>query len=205
MQGLKGYSFRSSFVLGFHGCDATTARNILLGKSQHLRSSANSYDWLGHGIYFWEVSPSRAIQWAQEAMVSTGRASPIRKPAVIGAVIDLGNCLDSLDSQNFEIVRDAYEGLKDVVEASRRPMPQNRSVLGRSDKCLRNLDCSVINYVHSMRTEKRLAPFDTVRAAFIEGSPIYEGGSFYDRNHIQICVRNRECIKGYFRPIVPPS
>jgi hypothetical protein len=40
-----------------------------------------------------------------------------------------------------------------------------------------------------------------VRAAFIEGEPLYPNAGFNDRNHIQLCVVNPRCIKGYFRPL----
>ena len=49
--------------------------------------------------------------------------------------------------------------------------------------------------------ERNEPPIDTVRGAFIEGSPIYRGAGFRAKNHIQLCVRNLSCIKGYFRPL----
>jgi hypothetical protein len=39
-------------VLAYHGCDASTASQVLNGKP--FRKSQNVYDWLGEGIYFWE-------------------------------------------------------------------------------------------------------------------------------------------------------
>jgi hypothetical protein len=43
----------SSFVLGFHGCDQSVADDLLNGKD--FVPSANDWDWLGSGIYFWEA------------------------------------------------------------------------------------------------------------------------------------------------------
>ena len=40
-----------SFVLGYHGCDAALAEEVLAGR-EILRPSRNDYDWLGEGIYF---------------------------------------------------------------------------------------------------------------------------------------------------------
>jgi hypothetical protein len=195
-------TFRAGFVLGFHGCDVSTANAIFSGRTKHLRPSKNSYDWLGSGIYFWETSPTRAHQYAQISMI---RPSPnqgrIHKPAVIGAVLEMGNCLDLLDAQYFDVVRKAHKLLKDIAARSGRPMPVNRSLGNSTETILRDLDCSVINLVHQDRRDENLRPFDSVRAAFIEGRPLYEGASFYDLNHIQICVRNPKCIKGYFRPL----
>src|SRR5690349_15456714 len=96
-----------AFVLGFHGCDRAVAERVISRKAS-LRPSRNDYDWLGHGIYFWENDPRRAALWARE---QSGRArSKGRKfePAVVGAVIDLGRCLDLLNSTSIEIVEQAY-------------------------------------------------------------------------------------------------
>jgi len=42
--------------------------------------------------------------------------------------------------------------------------------------------------------------YDTVRAAFIEGEPIYPGSALHMETHIQIAVRNSRAIVGTFRP-----
>src|SRR5207237_848335 len=56
----------ASFVLGYHGCDADTARKVINGE-EVLRPSDKKYDWLGPGAYFWESDPRRAMEWAVEA------------------------------------------------------------------------------------------------------------------------------------------
>jgi hypothetical protein len=38
-------------ILGYHGCDSSTADEILAWTCE-VRSSHNSYDWLGTGAYF---------------------------------------------------------------------------------------------------------------------------------------------------------
>jgi hypothetical protein len=63
----------------------------------------------------------------------------------------------------------------------------------------RFLDKAVIETVHSMRKRRRLRPYDAVRSVFHEGSQVYPSAGFRDRNHIQIAVKNPDCIKGYFR------
>ena len=40
---------------------------------------------------------------------------------------------------------------------------------------------------------------NSVKGVFVEGDPIYETAGFYEKTHIQICVRNADCIKGVFR------
>jgi len=66
---------------------------------------------------------------------------------------------------------------------------------------IRFLDCAVINFMHLMREEEGESPFDSVRAAFLEGPPLYGNAGFHERTHIQICVRKPQQIIGYFRPI----
>ena len=48
------------FVLAYHGCDREVGERILAGEEQ-VRPSANDYDWLGPGAYFWENSARRAL------------------------------------------------------------------------------------------------------------------------------------------------
>ena len=60
------YEYQPSFVLGFHGCEKNVAEKILSGKEPHLLRSEKKHDWLGHGIYFWEGNPSRALAWAEK-------------------------------------------------------------------------------------------------------------------------------------------
>ena len=124
----------------------------------------------------------------------------IRKPAVIGAIIDLGYCLDLLDSRYFGMIREGHRLLEDFFAQLSVPMPVNRSRSGETELILRHLDCAVINMMHRTRAKKNEPPFDTVRAAFIEGEPLFQGSSFNDKNHIQICVCNLRCVRGYFRP-----
>lgn len=100
-------------VLAFHGCDRSTAEEILNSWEKHLSPSENTYDWLGTGIYFWLNDPFRAYEWACE---------------------DLEYSINNLNEQKLE---------------NKRPD---------------------------------------------------EGAGIKEKSHIQICVRNTNCIKGYFLP-----
>lgn len=194
-----------SFVLGYHGCDRSVAEAIFSGSSAHLLSSQNEYDWLGHGIYFWENSPQRALNYVRQQISRRARKSQIHEPAIVGAVIDLGNCLNLLDAHYSRVVRAGFTDLQDSIRSSGGSMPVNRTPPGGNEVLIRALDCAVVNIIHARRKEDNLQPFDSVRAAFIEGEPIYEGGGFYEKTHIQVCVRETGKIKGYFRPIVDAS
>jgi hypothetical protein len=63
---------------------------------------------------------------------------------------------------------------------------------------LRLLDCAVVQSRHRDREEGGYAAFDTVRAAFPDGTPLYETAEFLERTHIQICVRHPVSVVGYF-------
>jgi hypothetical protein len=180
----------ASFVLGYHGCDATIAEGLL--KNQAFSPSHNDYDWLGEGVYFWEANPLRGLEFASESMKR--KDSKIKRPTVVGAVIDLGYCLDLTTSRGLQQVRSAYEELKSVFDAANRPLPRNQA-----DGLRHNLDCAVINYLHRLEAEHGNQPFDTVKGTFIEAPDLYPGSGFGSKNHIQIAVRNLDCIKGVFR------
>jgi hypothetical protein len=198
------YSVLPSFVLAFHGCDEAVAEAVFSGRSE-LKMTDNDYDWLGHRIYFWENNPARALDFAIQAQkhpqISKGKIS---SPAVIGAVINPGHCLNLLDGKFIQLLCTSYDALKKEFAGSGKMMPQNTAINKDGDIMLRKLDCAVIESVHKnqdflAKEYKDSYEFDTVRGVFVEGKEIYLNSGFRDKNHIQICVRNTSCIKGYFR------
>ena len=162
---------------------------MLVGKIpfSEWRKSQNTYDWLGEGIYFWEHSPSRAMRWATEHFG--------KRAAVLGAVIQLGACFDLLDEKLTALLAHGYHELKKSLAIADQPLPVN----GGKAKNLRELDCAVINYCLN-RVIGPKVPFDTARGAFLEGPPIFAGTTISAETHIQISVRNVDCILGVFRP-----
>ena len=188
----------TSFVLGYHGCDAEFAAGVLNGRAAMTRSE-NEWDWLGKGAYFWESDPVRAFEWACEK--AAGPQSTIKDPAVLGAAIDLGNCLDLTSRADLELVREAHTEMAALFHVLDMEMPRNRPGRGMriEDLHLRKLDNAVINFLHD-RMKARDAAFDTARAPFIEGDELYAGSKFHQKTHIQIAVLNLNCIKGFFYP-----
>ena len=87
----------SRIVFGFHGTTPDIAARLIRGDLplDQWHASTNVYDWLGHGIYFWEYAPERARVWRN-------------KGAVVGAIISLGECFDLTDVTNTEILSDAF-------------------------------------------------------------------------------------------------
>ena len=187
-----------SFVLGYHGCDRALAEDVFAGR-RGLAPSTNDYDWLGDGVYFWEHNAERAFQFAAEV---AGRPrndrQRIAEPAVVGAVIDLGHCLNLLDAEGLGEVREAHEELREFYDEIGEPLPRNT---GGPDLLRRELDCTVIRFVHEQRHAAGLPPYKTVRSVFPEGEPLYEAAGFRDRNHIQLAVRDPGRLLGYFRPL----
>jgi len=182
-----------SLVLGFHGCDQSLAYAVASG-NQELGLSQNAYDWLGHGIYFWEDSPARALRWAQDE--SRRRSGKVRAPALLGAVIDLGNCLNLIDVEALALVKAAYEAYREICRVSGTQEARNRG----PDLRARYLDCAVIETLHKLRAENNLPAFDTVRGFFVEGTELYPGAGLRELDHIQICVRSPRQVTGYFLP-----
>ena len=193
------YSHRSWIVFGFHACTQQVAERLISSDIGDFRPSKNSYDWLGHGMYFWENSLHRAEYFAKDR--------DIKNPKVVGASIHLGHCLDLTDSGSLSYLSVAYNTLKKVLEVAGKPLPKNKSPKspqsarsGGDDLLLRELDCAVINFLHSQRAENNLKPYDSVRGVFWEGNELYPGAGFKEMNHVQLCIRNPNCIKGYFWP-----
>ncbi len=195
------YTSYPSYILGFHGTDKNITDNII-NKKEHLKASKNTYDWLGHGIYFWENDPERALEYAIHIKDNPNKCKEqIDNPDVIGAVIDLGNCLNLMESINLEHLKDGYDLLVEYHKRNNTKLPENKPFGSHNDLLLRYLDCAVIETIHTFNDENNIKPYDSVRAVFWEGKELYKNAGFREKNHIQICIRNLNCIKGYFRPL----
>ena len=184
------YEKLPNLVFGFHGCNQETYEKVLY-KHESLKKSDNKYDWLGNGIYFWENSYQRAFEWAKQRY---------ENPAVLGAIIDLGKCLNLTDDFSANILRRGYEILKLKCEATQNEMPKNRTGRSKTDILLRDLDCAVIQQIHEYNRDMNAPGYDSVRGVFEEGSPVYPGSALREKTHIQLCIVNPNCIKGFFSP-----
>lgn len=193
------YDHSPHLVLGFHGCDASLAEEVVLGKTM-LKISDHDYDWLGHGFYFWENNHRRALEWAE--LNSIRKGSSIKKPGVLGAILNLGRCLDLTDSMCLNQLKIPYDTLVKTSELSGIPLPKNEdpASLPKGDRILRKLDCAVIETLHELTRNAGLPAYDSVKGVFWEGKELYPGAGFMERNHIQIAIINPNCIKGFFLP-----
>ena len=174
-------------IIAYHGCDESVVRRALLTGAP-LASSENDYDWLGTGIYFWEFGPERALEWAVE--IKKRNPQRIRKPAVLGAVLHLGTCFDLLDTRCTRALAACWEHYRIIAPGIKSA---NKGVL-------HYLDCDVLNFALPFIQAEEGTSFQTVRGVFQEGTPAYPGSEIRLQSHIQIAVRDKSCILGYFRP-----
>jgi len=92
-------------------------------------------------------------------------------------------------------------------------LPQNKDLKTdiHKNKALRYLDCRVIEFMHARildqvktdmakKSYSQYKIFDSTRGVFIEGGPAFEGAGLFEKSHIQICIRNPNCIQGFFMP-----
>lgn len=197
------YSDRGNLSLGFHGCKSSVAEKLISNPGE-IKISQNKWDWLGSGFYIWENNMERALEWAKNQYGEEG--------AVIGVVYELGTCLDLMDSACIQLLKMARKEFENDMNAIGKPLPSNKDLKSdpNKDRILRNLDCAVINYLTSTTDEScrkdiqakgysEIRPFDSVRGCFNEGAKI-PGMEIYEKTHIQIAIRNLNCIKGIFRP-----
>jgi hypothetical protein len=178
-------------VIAYHGCDAEIARRLLAGEP--FKKSQNDYDWLGAGIYFWEYGFDRARQFALDQK----RRGKVNSPAVVGALIQLGQCFDLMDTRFTEELSIAFEMVKKMHDQDGQPLPSNSGET--PDKLLRRRDCAVLN-AYLARLEESGVSYDSVRCGFVEGPPAFDGSGIRHQSHVQITVRNPACVVGVFRP-----
>jgi hypothetical protein len=178
-------------IIAYHGCDVSTAARLLAGEP--FKASRNDYDWLGSGTYFWEYGPDRALRFA-ELQKERGK---VKVPAMVGAIVQLGRCLDLMDTLHTSELPAARAQLVRAARSAGVPMPKNEGRM--PDRKLRRLDCAVLN-LYLLKLEERGVVYDTVRGSFSEGPPAFRGSGIRRESHVQLAVRNPACILGVFRP-----
>jgi hypothetical protein len=202
------YRERPNLSIGFHGRELAVI-NELVTNPDMVKKSQEKFDWLGHGFYVLENNETRALRWAEDKQ----ERGKIETPSVVGVIYQLNYCLDLTDSEFIELLPSYYNLMKSDLSFANKNIPQNKDVKGDKHHNLifRELDCAVIEYMHQKINEqinldiasKRYSEykhFDTARGIFTEGGPIFEGAGIQSKNHIQVCIRNLNCIKGFFIP-----
>jgi len=202
------YDVRPNTIIGFHGCDLDIMTK-LVNYPNHIEISKKPYDWLGHGMYFWENNYTRAMEWAEKRAAD----GLFKKPAVLGAILQLGHCCDFLDSKFTNMIGGYYQAMEVEYDNAGKKLPVNIDSEDdkHKDRLIRKLDCSTIQFMHEAiekqykedMEEKGYSEypvFDSTRGVFTEGGPAFTGAGIDRKSHIQICIRNMNCIKGFFIP-----
>jgi hypothetical protein len=167
-------------VIAFHGTTEETADRLVCGESFRISESAD--DWFGQGVYFWEYAPKQAWWWAR-------KFKKFARPAVVGAIIRLGNCFDLLGPKNVKILKVYHDSLVADLQEAGREVPRNY-------RHHRNLDCAVFNYLYEKAGDAG-KPLDSARAVYVptaSAKRVWPGSWIYEEAHIQICVRNPKNI-----------
>ena len=166
-------------MIGYHGTSAEAAARLVAGEP--FDASDEDDEWFGRGIYFWEHTFHQAWWRAKRKDRSS--------PAVVGAVIRLGNCFDLLDSGNVASLREFHGKMIADMQAANVKIPVNV-------RSHRSLDCAVFNNMYD-EFEAEGTALDTARAVYVPTSTakrVYEGSWISEETHIQICVRNPRSI-----------
>jgi len=145
-------------------------------------------------MYFWENSWYRAEQFAHDRAITS--------PAIVGAALHLGYCLDLTDSESLSYLSSSYSALKDTLEVFGKPLPSNQpgSDLSSDDLLLRKLDCAVINFLHSQREGEKRKSYDSVRGVFWEGNDLYPGAGFKEKIIFKSASAIPTASKGFSTP-----
>lgn len=135
------------------------------------------------------------------AGIAKRRPEIVKTPAVIGAHIHLGVCFDLLDVRFTHMLAEIYPTFEETLRTQGVPLPKNEPAHGNDrDLVRRNLDCAMLNWAIPMIEKDLKVKFQTVRGVFQEGVPAYPGSGILKKSHIQVVVRDSDCILGYFLP-----
>ena len=138
----------------------------------------------------------RAMKWA-EARVG----GDIKEPAVLGAYLHLGHCFDLMDTRYTEVLSQTWGPFVESLKSEGKPVPRNLpGFAGDPDRVKRLRDCAMLNWTLRRTEESLQQSFDTVRGAFQEGNVAFPESMIFKESHIQISVRNPDCILGVFLP-----
>ena len=169
-------------IIGYHGTTAEIAERLVDGEA--FAESANEDDWFGKGVYFWEYAPKQAWWWSTKFKSK-------KHPAVVGAIIRLGNCLDLLDPLNVATLKRFHDDTLAKWRAAKAEIPRN----GNQHK---NLDCALFNLFYGQSE----VPIETARAVYVpteSAKRAWPRSWIYEEAHIQICVRKPENILAVWR------
>lgn len=169
-------------------------------QSGSMSPSENNYDWLGHGIYFWQAAPVRAWIWKRfEALPKRSRASAA--DAVVleyELALNTDECLDLLDIRWHDVLEKLglmvpgvwrRQGVTDEVIKKRL---QRNARLAQPQK--HYLDCAAVNTVCTYLEHIESIRITCVRGAFQCLDRLYPYSAFRRGDHVEVAIRDPKLI-----------
>lgn len=141
-------------IVGHHGTNRQAAETVLLNGFQ---VSANPYDWLGDGAYFWQNAPLRASAWARQNFESDW--------VVIEAVIKVQNFINLLDIEWMSWLAEVHDQYLSELKRSGTELPVQTGGAHRLDRAVINFGVSIL--------EANGVPVGGVIGAFREGRSVF--------------------------------
>ena len=151
------------------------------------------------------VSEERVWRSARPRLrVARRKGSYIRRPAVIGAVIQLGNFFDLLDVRfTRELSLQAARLVKNSTFRAAASLTTKPPAPATSTGSAATASASSSTPSFFTLSKFKAASFTPSAASFSvfqEGEPAFRGAGIKLKSHIQIAIRDPRALIGYFRP-----
>lgn len=158
-------------LVGYHGTSRERA-NLVISKG--FEASANPFDWLGDGAYFWQDAPKRAAEWAFRHFGT--------EAAVIEAKIERRNFINLLDTEWMSWLAEVHDQYLNEVKKSGKPLPAQTTGAHRLDREVINFGVEILDAIG--------IKVGGVIGAFQEGRPVFPNSALFSLSHVQITVRD---------------
>jgi hypothetical protein len=196
---LRGQMSGPYLLRGYHATSRMDADAIL---AHGFVAADKPYHWLGQGVYFYQDALAFAVHWARHER----KGPPITDLVVIGADIryDEG-ILDLADYHWGALLTDAYRDLDahPVPAFTKWRRLQQPFVADTRNPLPHYLDCFVIDEVVRSLEKKKIDIYG-VRGVFGEGKALFPKSHLFDRQHIQIAVRDMSIIVDCWEEPIDP-
>lgn len=101
--------------------------------------------------------------------------------------------MDLMDPSWHGVVQESYDSLVNRLKSEGLPVPRQTTGAHRLDRAVINRAIGVLR--------ERGVMIETVRAAFLEGEPLYPSSAVWSRAHVQIAVRDPRAILRLWREL----
>lgn len=155
--------------IGYHGTTRDKAEGILANNSFSM--SNGEEEWLGVGVYFFEDDGKQAVYFCK-------KVRRYKEFEIIKSKIEAEKIINLVDTETFELFKNYAKKLN------------NRYKYLSDGKTPRKfIDSIVLNFMY------KIEKYDLVRGIFEVSTQDPIDRSRLKQMQIQLCVRNRECIK----------